>query len=144
MLSIYTDGSCLGNPGKGGWAFIVVNSEGFEMKSSGGFVGVATNNTMELMAVIKSLEWIISSKIGHATIYADSTYVLNGIQTWIKAWVDNGWYTKAGKPVKNKELWERLLMLSREVQITWEWVKGHNGDYFNEAVDELARKMAES
>lgn len=144
-IDIYTDGSCLGNPGKGGWAFIAVTDE-LEIKIDSGSAPLATNNTMELEACIRGLEWLCNNpQDGVATIYSDSRYVIDGITLWIKNWTRNDWNTAAGKPVKNRPLWEKLYNYSTQIpHLHWKWVKGHDGNKFNEAVDELARTSAAS
>ncbi len=141
VIEIYTDGGCLGNPGPGGWAFII-SSGGNEIRKSGGDPAT-TNNKMELTAVINSLEKISDSGIPSdrmIEIYTDSKYVKNGITSWIHNWVKNGWKTASKQPVKNKELWMRLKELSDPLPITWKWVKGHAGDPLNEACDAMVKE----
>ena len=133
-INIYTDGACKGNPGPGGWgALIVLEDEQIEL--SGG-KKETTNNQMELMAVIKSLEHF-DNKID-ATIYTDSKYVMDGITNYIKRWKINGWKTASKKPVKNSELWKSLDSLNSFHNIQWNWVKGHSGHPGNEKADALA------
>ena len=133
---IYTDGACSGNPGPGGWAVIIlVNNEIKEM-----FFGSdknTTNNQMELLAPIKAIQKF--KKKSEISIFTDSTYVRDGITTWIKRWEKNGWKTASKKPVKNKELWKKLKNLSSKHSIKWIWVKGHAQDKYNNLVDELAQ-----
>ena len=133
---IYTDGACSGNPGPGGWAVIIlVNNEIKEM-----FFGSeknTTNNQMELLAPIKAIQKF--KKKSEILIFTDSTYVKDGITTWIKQWEKNGWKTASKKPVKNKELWKKLQNLSSKHSIKWIWVKGHAQDKYNNLVDELAQ-----
>ena len=133
---IYTDGACSGNPGPGGWAVIIlVNNEIKEM-----FFGSeknTTNNQMELLAPIKAIQKF--KKKSEISIFTDSTYVRDGITTWIKQWEKNGWKTASKKPVKNKELWKKLKNLSSKHSIKWIWVKGHSQDKYNNLVDELAQ-----
>ena len=133
---IYTDGACSGNPGPGGWAAIIlVNNEIKEM-----FFGSeknTTNNQMELLAPIKAIQKF--KKKTEISIFTDSTYVKDGITTWIKQWEKNGWKTASKKPVKNKELWKKLKNLSSRHSIKWIWVKGHAQDKYNNLVDELAQ-----
>jgi ribonuclease HI len=137
MLEIYTDGSCLGNPGRGGWAAI---SEKFKIY---GAKLDTTNNIMEMTAIIKSLEHCLREGFGVVCIYTDSNYVKQGITSWIKNWKRNGWKTASGTPVKNKELWIKLDELTTKLDIIdWKWVKAHNGNPQNEAVDKLARNCA--
>ena len=133
-INIYTDGACKGNPGPGGWgALIVLEDEQIEL--SGG-KKETTNNQMELMAVIKSLEHF-DNKID-AIIYTDSKYVMDGITNYIKRWKINGWKTASKKPVKNSELWKSLDSLNNFHNIQWNWVKGHSGHPGNEKADALA------
>lgn len=138
-VTIYTDGACSGNPGPGGWGFIVIDNE--QVTEYFGGDPNTTNNRMELLAVINALEKTpIDCEI---ELYTDSQYVRNGITQWIKNWIKNGWRSSDKKNVKNKELWERLLSVSGNRKISWNWVRGHNGDKFNEQVDALARKGCE-
>jgi ribonuclease HI len=132
---IYTDGACSGNPGPGGWG-VVMRWQGQEKELHGG-EPLTTNNRMELMAAIQALEAL--KRPSKVSLYTDSTYLLNGITKWIEGWQRNGWKTAAKKPVKNDDLWRRLVeAMSRHV-VTWLWVKGHAGDPDNERADELAR-----
>tara|TARA_A100001037_G_scaffold234014_1_gene212718 strand:- start:32 stop:475 length:444 start_codon:yes stop_codon:yes gene_type:complete len=136
---IYTDGSCIGNPGKGGWAAIIINNG--KKKIISGSENYTTNNRMEIIAVIKALNTI---KLKQATLITDSQYVKNGIEVWINKWKDNGWMTAEKKPVKNKDLWTKLDKIQKTKKIKWEWVKGHSSDKFNNEVDRIARERAES
>jgi ribonuclease HI len=138
MIKIYTDGSCLGNPGFGGWAAIIfLNDKKIKIK---GKKKNTTNNQMELMAPIKALKKIpVGEKV---QIYTDSRYVKMGITEWIKTWKKNNWKTSSKKKVKNKDLWKELDHLSEKYQIKWLWIKGHSGDITNEEVDQLAREAA--
>ena len=134
---IYTDGACSGNPGPGGWAFmIMVNNEVKDMFS--GSEKNTTNNQMELIAPIKAIQKF--KKKSEISIFTDSTYVKDGITVWIKRWKKNGWKTASKKPVKNKDLWKKLNNLSSKHSVKWVWVKGHAQDKYNNLVDELARK----
>ena len=137
MYEIYTDGSCLGNPGRGGWAAI---GEGMKL---GGNLRDTTNNVMEMTAVVKALEKCLELGILSVRIFTDSNYVKQGITAWIKNWKRNGWKTASGTPVKNKELWIQLDVLTHKMDIIdWKWVKAHNGNPQNEAVDAYARECA--
>lgn len=140
-IKIFTDGSCLANGEEnapGGWGvFIDRGSETFEF--SGSERGT-TNNRMELLAVIKGLE--VVNVPAPVEIHTDSQYVKNGITMWIKAWKQNGWKTAARKPVKNQDLWERLDAIVAKRNVSWHWVKGHNGTYGNEDADRLATAAA--
>ncbi len=136
---IYTDGSCIGNPGKGGWAAIIINNG--KKKIISGSENYTTNNRMEIIAVIKALNTI---KLKQASLITDSQYVKNGIEIWIHKWKNNGWMTAEKKPVKNKDLWTKLDKIQKTKKIKWEWVKGHSSDKLNNEVDRIAREQAES
>ncbi|MBR4624663.1 MAG: ribonuclease HI [Alphaproteobacteria bacterium] len=140
MLKIWTDGSCLGNPGPGGWGFVATNGKDIAERCGG--EKNTTNNKMELTAVIKALT--AARKHSEVEIHTDSQYVKNGMQSWIKNWKKNNWKTADKKPVKNQELWQQLDELASVIKIHWVWVKGHAGEEFNERVDTLARNAAES
>tara|TARA_B110000116_G_scaffold256601_1_gene255919 strand:+ start:310 stop:735 length:426 start_codon:yes stop_codon:yes gene_type:complete len=139
MIKIYTDGSCLNNPGDGGWAAII-NSDGKILKISGSEKNT-TNNKMELMAPINALKKINKNK--QVEIYTDSKYVKLGITEWIHKWIKNNWQTSKKEDVKNKELWAELYKLTKSFKISWIWVKAHSGNPLNEEVDLLAKKAAE-
>ena len=136
---IYTDGSCLNNPGPGGWAAILVWGD-HEKVLVGGDTET-TNNRMELMAAIAALEAL--TRPVDVTLASDSTYLKDGITKWINGWKKNGWKTAAKKPVANQDLWMRLDEAIKPHNITWAWVKGHAGHPMNERCDELARAEAE-
>ena len=137
MQDIYTDGSCLGNPGPGGWGALIGN-----IQISGGEDNT-TNNIMEMTAVVKALEECLKRDILEIQLFTDSNYVKNGITSWIKNWKRNGWRTATGTPVKNKELWIKIDILSQKMKyIEWKWVKAHTGNLQNEKVDKLARDSA--
>jgi len=140
MIKIYTDGSCLKNPGNGGWAAII-NEHGKISKISGS-VKNTTNNKMELMAPINALKKIDKNK--NIEIYTDSKYVKLGITEWIHKWIKNNWQTSKKEDVKNKELWLELYKLAKSLKIEWKWIKAHDGNPINEEVDLLAKKAAES
>ena len=138
MIKIYTDGSCLTNPGNGGWAAII-NKDG-EIEKISGNEKNTTNNRMELLAPINALKKINSNvKI---EIYTDSKYVKLGITEWINKWVTNNWQTSKKEDVKNKDLWVELYNLNKSLDINWNWVKAHAGNTLNEEVDLLAKKAA--
>jgi len=140
MIKIYTDGSCLNNPGDGGWAAIISDNEEIS-KISGGEKNT-TNNKMELMAPINALKKINKNK--KVEIYTDSKYVKLGITEWIHKWTKNNWQTSKKQNVKNKELWIELYELTKSFEINWIWVKAHAGNTLNEEVDFLAKKAAQS
>ena len=140
MIRIYTDGSCLNNPGNGGWAAII-NDNNVILKISGSEKNT-TNNKMELMAPISALKKINKNK--KVEIYTDSKYVKLGITEWIHKWMKNNWQTSKKEKVKNKELWISLYELTKSFEINWIWVKAHDGNLLNEEVDLMAKKAAES
>lgn len=141
MIRIYTDGSCLGNPGNGGWAFLMQDGDKFTAMS--GFQRETTNNQMELTAAIEALNYNIVRK-DEIILITDSNYVKNGISDWIKNWKKNNWKTATKSNVKNQNLWEKLDELNSKLNVKWEWVKAHNIDKYNNYVDELARNSAEN
>ena len=141
MILAYTDGGCSGNPGPGAWAFVLKINETL-IEESGG-IGETTNNRMELTAAIRALEHVLARKglnDRDIDLYTDSMYVKKGITEWINGWLQNGWKNKARKPVKNKELWVRLLNLTDRFKIRWIWTPGHSGIELNERCDQLVRQ----
>src|ERR1700690_2978700 len=133
---IYTDGACSGNPGPGGWG--VVLRYGTVVKELYGGERATTNNRMELLAAISALEAL--TRPVPVQLYTDSKYVLDGITKWLPGWERNGWRTASKQPVKNVDLWQRLVAAMAPHQVSWHWVKGHAGDPGNERADELARQ----
>jgi len=131
---IYTDGACSGNPGPGGWGCVLMY-RGHRRELSGGDAET-TNNRMELMAVIQSLEAL--KRPCNITLYTDSTYVMKGMTEWLSQWKRRNWKTAAKKPVKNVDLWQRLELAIAQHTVEWKWVKGHSGVPENERADELA------
>ena len=140
MIKIYTDGSCINNPGKGGWAAIIINDKK-KIKIKGN-IKSTTNNQMELMAPIKALKKIPTGE--NVQIFTDSKYVKMGITEWIKNWKKNKWKTSNKKIVKNIELWMELDDLTCKFSIKWTWVKSHSDNEMNNEVDKLAREAAYS
>ena len=138
MIKIYTDGSCIGNPGKGGWAAIIL-SDGKKTEIKGSEKDT-TNNQMELLAPIQALKKI--PKGSKVEIFTDSKYVKSGITEWIHNWKKNGWKTANKKEVSNKDLWTELDLLNNEFEINWNWVKAHSTNKLNNEVDLLAREAA--
>ena len=141
-IKIYTDGACVGNPGPGGWAAVIL-SENNKKELFGG-EKLTTNNRMELTAAIKGLEYCAKQderqpSLKHLKIFTDSAYVKDGITVWIKRWEKNGWKTASKKSVKNKDLWKKLKSLSSKHSIKWIWVKGHAQNKYNNLVDEIAQ-----
>jgi ribonuclease HI len=132
---IYTDGACSGNPGPGGWG-VVLRWNG-TVKELHGSDPQTTNNRMELMAAIQALEAL--NRPAKVQLHTDSKYLLDGITKWIRGWQRNGWLTSAKQPVKNADLWRRLVAAMNGHEVTWQWVKGHAGDEGNERADALAR-----
>ncbi len=134
VVEIYSDGACSGNPGVGGFGAIL-RSDAKEMELSGA-EGMTTNNRMELMGVIRALE---SLKVAcRVRVTTDSSYVVKGMTEWVRDWIKRGWKNSQKKDVMNRDLWERLLKASEPHDITWCWVRGHNGHAENERCDSLA------
>jgi ribonuclease HI len=139
IMDIYTDGSCLGNPGPGGWGAILRGGEDREL--SGG-EPETTNNRMEMTAAIAALEALDRPR--SIRLHTDSKYVMDGIKHWMPNWKRNGWRTANRKPVKNVDLWQRLDAAVGRHDVSWFWVKGHSGHPENERADALALAAAES
>ncbi|PXY96039.1 ribonuclease HI [Frischella perrara] len=139
-IEIFTDGSCLGNPGPGGYAAILRYKQNERILSEGYYR--TTNNRMELLAAIVALE-AVKEKC-YITLYSDSQYLKNGIMSWIFNWKKNGWKTSQKKSVKNADLWRRLDNVATVHQIDWHWVKGHAGHEENERCDIIAKEAANS
>jgi ribonuclease HI len=137
-IEIFCDGSCLGNPGPGGWGAIL-RKAGAEREISGG-AGSTTNNRMELAAAVEALKAI--NKPSRVIVTTDSQYLVKGMTEWMKTWIKKGWRTSGGKPVKNRELWEELNRLASLHQIKWKWIRGHAGHPENERCDRLAMAKA--
>lgn len=134
-IEVYTDGSCLGNPGPGGWGAIFIYRS--YRATMSGTENPTTNNRMEIMAAIKSIE-ALPEKV-KIILYTDSMYLKNGITMWIKNWKENGWKSTSKKPVKNKDLWEMLDKVIESKSIEWSWVKGHGMCQNNNNADFVAR-----
>ena len=135
-ITIYTDGACSGNPGKGGWGAVLIYGD--KQKHLSGSAILTTNNKMELTAAIEALKAV--KKSNDIELYTDSQYVKNGINLWIINWKKNGWKTANKKEVANKDLWIELDKYVTHHNITWFWVKGHSGNHYNEMADNLAVK----
>ena len=133
-VTIYTDGACSGNPGPGGWGSIVFYKE--TKKELSGYSEKTTNNIMELTAALEALE-LLKEKC-NIKLYTDSQYVKNGITNWIFNWQKNGWKNSKKEPIKNSDIWKKLLTQSRFHKIEWIWVKGHSNNKYNEECDKLA------
>ena len=140
IVYIYTDGCCKGNPGPGGYGCILKYED--KIKELKGGEKKSTNNRMELTAAIVALNAL--KKPSRVILTTDSQYLQKGMTEWIHGWIKRDWITKDKKPVKNKELWKRLLRLSQKHGVTWEWIKGHNGHPENERCDELANEALDS
>ena len=141
MIKIYTDGACSGNPGPGGWGYVIV--ENGILQSNNGSESQTTNNRMELTAAIKALE--SARKDESLYLYTDSIYLQKGITEWIVNWKKNNWITSTKKPVSNKDLWIKIHQLNHELDIEWKWVKAHQSDnsddtFYNNMADELATR----
>ena len=135
-ITIYTDGACSGNPGKGGWAAVIIEDK--NEKTISGSEPLTTNNRMELSAAIRGLEAI---DLEYAvSVYTDSQYVRNGVTQWIGKWKANGWKTAGRKPVKNQDLWQQLDLAASRRSVEWHWVRGHSGHPQNERADALANR----
>jgi ribonuclease HI len=137
-VEVFTDGACLGNPGPGGWAALLRKGNR-EREISGGEIQT-TNNRMELMAAIAGIEAL--KRACDVTVTTDSEYVRRGVEEWLARWQANGWRTSEKKPVKNRDLWERLSAALVSHRVRWRWVRGHSGHTENERVDRLAREAA--
>ncbi len=137
-LTVYTDGSCLRNPGAGGWGAIMMFPDGSESELSGGHE-LTTNNRMEMMGVISALESLASPT--ELTIISDSQYIVHNIRG-VETWMKRGWKGTNGKPVKNQDLWMKLYELCKIHTVTFQWVRGHNGNIGNERADVLASTRA--
>lgn len=133
-IIIYTDGSCSGNPGPGGWAAIIKYQD-TEKEILGG-EKLTTNNRMELLAAIKALDCL--KEKCNIEVFTDSKYVKKGITEWIHSWKKNGWKNSKKEPVKNSDLWKKLDEFMICNNIEWKWVKAHSGIEMNERVDKLA------
>lgn len=135
-VRLYTDGACKGNPGPGGWAFILEHpASGKQVEEAGGEAH-STNNRMEMMAVIRGLRMLRMPLV--VDLYSDSQYVLKGLKEWMPGWKRKGWRTADGAPVKNRELWQELDALMVPHQISMNWVRGHSGHPQNERCDRMA------
>jgi len=141
MITIYTDGACSGNPGPGGWAYIILDDEG--NKSDFGFVEDTTNQRMELYAAIMAI--LAVDKVSNIKIISDSQYLVKGMNEWIHGWKRRNWVGSNGKVVKNLDLWKKLdALVSVHKSVEFEWVKGHSGHEENDIVDSMARFAIEN
>lgn len=136
---IWTDGGCRKNPGIGGWASILL-CDGIIVDTLSGNDELTTNNKMELIAIINGVKRAIKLGASHMTVYADSQYCINGITKWVPSWKVRGWVTKKREPIKNRELWEELDSLCENLNISFNWVKGHDNVKYNEMCDVLVNQ----
>jgi ribonuclease HI len=148
-LKIYTDGGCSGNPGPGGWAFVIIMQtfQGEQIIAQNkGSQKNTTNNKMELTAVIEALRELKKNNDApkRISVYTDSQYVQKGMTEWILTWKRNSWRTSDKKPVKNRELWTELDLLASDFSVNWEWVKGHAGNEYNELCDSMTQEAISS
>ncbi|MDR0301339.1 MAG: ribonuclease HI [Treponema sp.] len=146
---IFTDGGCSGNPGPGGWAYLIVlkTFQGEKITAQNyGAERDTTNNRMELTAVLEALRALktMDDVPKKSTVYTDSQYVQKGITEWIRVWKRNSWRTSDKKPVKNQDLWTELDSLAGEFSLNWEWVRGHAGNYYNELCDHMTQEAIAS
>ncbi|QSA96091.1 ribonuclease HI [Methylococcus sp. EFPC2] len=140
IVYLYTDGACRGNPGPGGWG-VLMQYKGKEKELCGGEPDT-TNNRMELMAAIRGLEAL--TRPSAVCVVTDSVYVSKGITEWLPNWIRRGWKTASKEPVKNADLWQRLVAAQKPHRVSWQWVKGHAGHDGNERADRLANKGIDS
>ena len=139
FVTIYTDGACRGNPGPGGWGAVMLFGE--TEKEIWGGEAATTNNRMELTAAAEALEAL--TRPCRVVVHTDSEYVKNGITRWMTGWVRKNWRGAAGDPVKNMDLWQRLLLAEKPHEVEWRWVRGHSGHDMNERADRLATEARE-
>jgi ribonuclease HI len=144
-IHVYTDGGCSGNPGPGGWAYLIIREQAQQPEiivEKWGAEAATTNNRMELTAALQALEMLPRLDIApqQVLVYTDSQYVQKGMTEWLALWKENGWRTSDKKAVKNQDLWQRLDEATARYTIQWKWVKGHFGNRFNERCDRLTHK----
>ena len=137
-VDVYTDGSCIGNPGTGGWAFVVVEREETDRQS--GSAPDTTNQRMELIAALKALRSLEDGV--SVNLFTDSKYLCDGMRSWITNWKRNGWTRPRLGPPQNLDLWKQLDEQNQRMNVAWHWLKAHNGNFYNEVVDQIAQKEA--
>ena len=135
---LYTDGACSGNPGPGGWGFVLYNFKSKKIFELGGAALGTTNNRMEMLAIIEGLKLARDQKISSILVLTDSTYVIRGFTQWRHGWKKRGWTNSEGQPVLNQDLWKNLEQAANQLKIEWRYVRGHQGTPGNERVDEIA------
>jgi len=140
QVTIYADGACSKNPGPGGWGTVMIYED--KIKKLSGFKEMSTNNIMELTAVIQGLK-ALKEKC-RVEVFTDSKYIVDSVTKWLPGWKKNGWITSSKKQVKNIDLWQELTSLSELHEVSWNWVKGHNGNLYNEECDKMAKDQIES
>lgn len=140
---VYSDGGCRNNPGPAGWGVVIVDADsGAVLEECSGFIGTATNQVAELVAAIEGLSRI---PIGAAVeLVSDSQYTLRGLTEWRAGWIRRGWRNSNNEPVANQDHWKKLYAVADKLKITTRWVKGHNGDHYNERCDALAANVIAS
>ncbi|GHV82155.1 ribonuclease H [Spirochaetia bacterium] len=153
-IHVYTDGGCSGNPGPGGWGYVILREQGTAKKPAPaeilaekwGGARDTTNNRMELTAALSALEMLRKLNYAPQTVwlYTDSQYLQKGMTEWLENWKLKGWRTSDKQPVKNQDLWQRLDELASRFTIQWKWVKGHAGNIYNERCDALTQKAIAS
>lgn len=138
-LELFVDGACSGNPGPGGWAFILIKDKQIIVSKSGA-CNPTTNNIMELLSIVNGLKFIYDNNLQDRAVrvFSDSAYCVNGLNSWILNWERNGWLTSTKEPVKNKELWQVIQAYSSEMEVSFEKVKGHSNNIYNQMADKLA------
>lgn len=137
QVSIYADGACSKNPGPGGWGVILIYGD--KVKKMSGFQEDSTNNIMEMTAVIEGMKAL--KERCEVNIFTDSKYVVDSVTEWLPNWKKNGWITSSRKPVKNIDLWKEIVELSGHHKVNWHWIKGHDGNEYNEECDKLAKEQ---
>ena len=135
-VKLYTDGACSGNPGQGGWGAVIIYKD--SIRKISGYSPETTNNIMELTAVIEGIGML--KERCEIDVYTDSKYIVDAVNGWLANWIRNGWITSAKKPVKNVSYWKSIIELSEKHNIKWHWVKGHDGNTYNEECDRMARE----
>lgn len=140
-ITIHSDGSCLNNPGRGGWAAAVrryADDQEIKKVILSGHNPNTTNNRMEMNAALRGLRKIKRDETAQITVFSDSQLLVKGMTEWLPKWQRKAWRSSSGKPVENRDLWEALVAVCEGLNVRWAWVRGHNGDARNEEVDAIA------